>query len=163
MNHARNKGILPLCLASAARCGGFPCELRNRTSGHCHRELHRGIQTERQLCCESKKYKGRRGSGWCQHQRATMAWRREAKAVYLIQEDNECFGFVQGGSQFAQCLQGMVVTKEEGNQEWPWLACDIRRACSAMCWSPISPCISAFGTRAATESTTTTSTLPERV
>src|SRR6266576_3721905 len=37
-------------------------------------------------------------------------------------------------------------------------ACDMSRACSPICASPISPSISAFGTSAATESTTTTST-----
>ena len=37
-------------------------------------------------------------------------------------------------------------------------ACDISRACRPICASPISPSISAFGTSAATESTTTTST-----
>jgi hypothetical protein len=37
-------------------------------------------------------------------------------------------------------------------------ACDIRRACRPMKLSPISPSISAFGTSAATESTTITST-----
>jgi hypothetical protein len=36
-------------------------------------------------------------------------------------------------------------------------ACDIKRACRPICASPISPSISAFGTSAATESTTTTS------
>ena len=41
-------------------------------------------------------------------------------------------------------------------------ACDISRACRPMCESPISPSISARGTSAATESTTTTSTAPER-
>ena len=41
-------------------------------------------------------------------------------------------------------------------------ACDIRRACRPTCESPISPSISAFGVSAATESTTTTSTAPER-
>ena len=41
-------------------------------------------------------------------------------------------------------------------------ACDISRACRPMCWSPISPSISAFGTSAATESMTTRSTAPER-
>ena len=41
-------------------------------------------------------------------------------------------------------------------------ACDIRRACSPMCASPISPSISALGTSAATESITTRSTAPER-
>src|SRR6266852_676828 len=40
-----------------------------------------------------------------------------------------------------------------------WL---MRRACRPMCGSPISPSISALGTSAATESTTTTSTAPER-
>ena len=42
-------------------------------------------------------------------------------------------------------------------------ACDIRRACRPICASPISPSISAFGTSAATESTTTTSTPPDRI
>ena len=37
-------------------------------------------------------------------------------------------------------------------------ACDISRACRPTSWSPISPSISAFGTSAATESTTITST-----
>ena len=37
-------------------------------------------------------------------------------------------------------------------------ACDMRRACRPICASPISPSISARGTSAATESTTTTST-----
>ena len=41
-------------------------------------------------------------------------------------------------------------------------AWDIRRACRPTCESPISPSISACGTSAATESTTTTSTLPDR-
>ena len=41
-------------------------------------------------------------------------------------------------------------------------ACDIRRACRPMWLSPISPSISARGTSAATESTTTTSIAPER-
>src|SRR5690606_41066201 len=41
-------------------------------------------------------------------------------------------------------------------------ACDIKRACNPTCASPISPSISARGTNAATESTTTTSTAPER-
>ncbi len=41
-------------------------------------------------------------------------------------------------------------------------ACDIRRACRPTWESPISPSISAFGVRAATESTTTMSTAPER-
>ena len=41
-------------------------------------------------------------------------------------------------------------------------ACDISRACSPICGSPISPSISARGTSAATESITTTSTEPER-
>ncbi len=41
-------------------------------------------------------------------------------------------------------------------------ACDMRRACSPMCASPICPSISAWGTRAATESTTRTSIAPER-
>ncbi len=41
-------------------------------------------------------------------------------------------------------------------------ACDIRRACIPMLASPISPSISARGTRAATESITTTSTAAER-
>ena len=36
------------------------------------------------------------------------------------------------------------------------------RACRPMCESPMSPSISAFGTSAATESMTTTSTAPER-
>ena len=40
-----------------------------------------------------------------------------------------------------------------------WL---IKRACKPMCESPISPSISARGVRAATESTTTMSTEPER-
>ena len=40
-----------------------------------------------------------------------------------------------------------------------WL---IRRACRPMCWSPISPSISALGVRAATESTTTRSIAPDR-
>src|SRR2546430_5759053 len=41
-------------------------------------------------------------------------------------------------------------------------ACDMRRACSPTCISPISPSISARGVRAATESTTTMSTAFER-
>ena len=41
-------------------------------------------------------------------------------------------------------------------------ACDIKRACSPTWLSPISPSISAFGTSAATESTTTISTAPDR-
>src|SRR6185295_4045109 len=41
-------------------------------------------------------------------------------------------------------------------------AWDIRRACRPICGSPISPSISAFGVSAATESTTTSSTDPER-
>ena len=40
-------------------------------------------------------------------------------------------------------------------------ACDIRRACSPTWLSPISPSISAFGTSAATESTTTISMAPD--
>ena len=40
-----------------------------------------------------------------------------------------------------------------------WL---INRACKPICWSPISPSISARGTRAATESITITSTALER-
>src|ERR1700743_1101228 len=42
-------------------------------------------------------------------------------------------------------------------------ACDISRACRPTCSSPISPSISARGVRAATESTTITSTAPERL
>ena len=42
-------------------------------------------------------------------------------------------------------------------------ACDMSRACRPICASPISPSISAFGTSAATESTTTTSTPFERM
>ena len=41
-------------------------------------------------------------------------------------------------------------------------ACDMRRAWRPICASPISPSISARGTSAATESTTMTSTPPER-
>ena len=41
------------------------------------------------------------------------------------------------------------------------IACDISRACSPTWQSPISPSISACGTSAATESTTTTSTAPD--
>ena len=41
-------------------------------------------------------------------------------------------------------------------------ACDISRACSPTWESPISPSISAFGTRAATESIATTSRAAER-
>ena len=41
-------------------------------------------------------------------------------------------------------------------------AWDMSRACSPTWESPISPSISALGVRAATESTTTTSTAPER-
>jgi hypothetical protein len=41
-----------------------------------------------------------------------------------------------------------------------WL---IRRACSPICASPISPSSSERGTSAATESTTSTSTAPERI
>ncbi len=41
-------------------------------------------------------------------------------------------------------------------------ACDMRRACSPTCISPISPSISAFGVSAATESITTMSTALER-
>jgi hypothetical protein len=41
-------------------------------------------------------------------------------------------------------------------------ACDISRACRPICESPISPSISAFGVSAATESTITISTAPER-
>ena len=41
-----------------------------------------------------------------------------------------------------------------------WL---MRRAWRPMCWSPISPSISAFGVSAATESTTTRSIAPERL
>ena len=41
-------------------------------------------------------------------------------------------------------------------------ACDIKRACKPTKLSPISPSISAFGTSAATESMTTTSSAPER-
>jgi hypothetical protein len=53
-----------------------------------------------------------------------------------------------------------------------WLLCTVpvslrsawlmSRACEPMCWSPISPSISALGTSAATESITITSTAPER-
>ena len=42
-------------------------------------------------------------------------------------------------------------------------ACDIRRAWMPTCASPISPSISARGTRAATESMTTTSSAPLRI
>ena len=42
-------------------------------------------------------------------------------------------------------------------------ALDIKRACSPICESPISPSISAFGVNAATESITTKSTAPERI
>ena len=42
-------------------------------------------------------------------------------------------------------------------------AWDIRRACRPICASPISPSISALGTRAATESMTMTSMAPERM
>ena len=41
-------------------------------------------------------------------------------------------------------------------------ACDISLACNPTCESPISPSISALGTRAATESTMIMSTAPER-
>src|SRR5947209_6097567 len=41
-------------------------------------------------------------------------------------------------------------------------ACDMRRACRPICGSPMSPSISARGTRAATESITSTSIAPER-
>ena len=41
-------------------------------------------------------------------------------------------------------------------------AWDIRRACNPICESPISPSISAFGTKAATESMTKTSMAPLR-
>jgi len=41
-------------------------------------------------------------------------------------------------------------------------ACDIRRACSPICASPMSPSSSAFGTNAATESITRTSSAPLR-
>src|SRR5690606_34810938 len=41
-------------------------------------------------------------------------------------------------------------------------ACDINRACNPTCASPISPSISARGVNAATLSTTTTSTAPDR-
>ena len=41
-------------------------------------------------------------------------------------------------------------------------ACDIKRACNPTCESPISPSISARGTRAATESTTKISIAPLR-
>ena len=40
------------------------------------------------------------------------------------------------------------------------MACDISRACKPMKLSPISPSSSALGTKAATESTTSTSILP---
>ncbi len=40
------------------------------------------------------------------------------------------------------------------------IACDIKRACRATCVSPISPSISARGTKAATESTTIISIAP---
>ena len=43
-----------------------------------------------------------------------------------------------------------------------WFSCDISRACSPTWVSPISPSNSARGTSAATESTTSTSTAPER-
>ncbi len=43
------------------------------------------------------------------------------------------------------------------------IACDIIRACNPIEESPISPSSSARGTRAATESTTITSTEPERI
>ena len=42
-------------------------------------------------------------------------------------------------------------------------ACDMRRACSPMTLSPISPSISAFGVRAATESITMMSMAAERM
>ena len=42
-------------------------------------------------------------------------------------------------------------------------ACDIRRACKPTLLSPISPSISAFGVRAATESTTMMSIAEERI
>ena len=42
-------------------------------------------------------------------------------------------------------------------------ACDMSRACRPICGSPMSPSISAFGTSAATESMTRTSTAPERM
>lgn len=42
-------------------------------------------------------------------------------------------------------------------------AWDIRRACAPMAGMPMSPSISLRGTRAETESTTTTSTAPERM
>jgi hypothetical protein len=41
-------------------------------------------------------------------------------------------------------------------------ACDMRRAWRPICGSPMSPSISARGTSAATESTTSTSIAPER-
>ena len=41
-------------------------------------------------------------------------------------------------------------------------AFDIKRACRPICWSPISPSNSTWGTSAATESTTTKSIAPER-
>ena len=41
-------------------------------------------------------------------------------------------------------------------------ACDMSRACLPTCCCPISPSISSFGVRAATESITTTSIFPER-
>ena len=43
------------------------------------------------------------------------------------------------------------------------IACDMSRACSPTCESPISPSSSALGVKAATESTTITSTAPERM
>ena len=42
------------------------------------------------------------------------------------------------------------------------MACDIIRACTPTVWSPIWPSSSARGVSAATESTATTSTAPER-
>ena len=42
-------------------------------------------------------------------------------------------------------------------------ACDIRRACTPMCESPISPSSSDFGTSAATESITSTSMALEEI
>ena len=42
------------------------------------------------------------------------------------------------------------------------IACDIIRACRPTLWSPIWPSSSARGVSAATESTATTSTAPER-
>ncbi len=73
-------------------------------------------------------------------------------------------GFVGSSSAFALMQSGlfseMVLLIEAPNLRMAWL---IIRACKPTWLSPISPSISARGTRAATESTTTRSTAPESI